>query len=92
MDVVEPMEIAPQPIRDAIDYYQIVRKLPIEPDRAAFSKAGLNLDVECQCDVKEMTLREQLRWLSGVIPQPIRLIEKNGELRLTPASSSKSGK
>ena len=67
-------------------------KLPIEPDRAAFSKAGLNLDVECQCDVKEMTLREQLRWLSAAAPEPTRLVEKKGELILTPASSSKSGK
>ena len=34
-------------------------------------------------------MREQVRWFSAALPKPIRLVEKDGELLLTPASSSK---
>jgi hypothetical protein len=89
LDVVESFTIEAEPIKDAIDFLCQHHKLPIDFDRAAFLKAGLNGDTQCQCDIKGLTMREQLRWLLAVLPKPIYLVEKKGELILTPASSSK---
>ena len=89
LDAVEPFTIESEPIKDAVDFLCQYHKLPIDFDRPAFLKAGLNGDTQCQCDIKGLTMREQLRWLLAVLPKPIRLIEKKGELILTPDPNSK---
>jgi hypothetical protein len=89
LDAVEPFTIEPEPIKDAVDFLCQYHKLPIDFDRAAFLKAGLNGDTQCQCDIKGLTMRAQLRWLLAVLPKPIRLIEKKGELILTPDPAPK---
>ncbi len=87
LDTVEPFIIEPEPVQDAILFLSIHHKLPIDLDRPAFEKAGLRGDAECQCDIEHMTMREQLRWMSAALPKPMHLIEKKGELLLTPAST-----
>jgi hypothetical protein len=89
LNAVEPFTIEAEPIREAIEFLNQYHKLPIAIDELAFRKAGIETDTECRCDIEDMTLREQLRWLSASLPKPMRLVEKYGELRLTTVSSSK---
>jgi hypothetical protein len=90
LDVVEPFTFEPEPFRCAVEFLSLHDKIPVESDIPAFRKAGIDLEKpECHCDIQGLTLREQLRWLSAQFPKPIRLVEKDGKLVLTPASNSK---
>ena len=85
LDEVEPFTIAAESIQDAVFFLSFHHKLPIDCDRAAFEKAGLSRETECQCDIEGLTMQEQVRWFSAALRQPVRLIEKKGKLLLTPA-------
>ena len=70
-----------QPFREAIDFVKDL-KAPIEIDKSAFRRAGIDpsFEVHC-CDIEDLTATELLRWIAAQSPKPIALVERDGKAR-----------
>jgi hypothetical protein len=79
----------PQPLKEAVDFLSRNFQIPLEIDERAFQDAGINSNVEVQCDVDGLTVLEKIRWLTAQCPKPITLVERNEKLVLKPATGAK---